>query len=164
MHTNINERTLNIGISQDGANQISALLNAILADEFNLRLKTKNFHWNVTGPHFSEYHKLFDEQAEMLEEIIDDTAERVRALDSHSVGTMEEYLQLTRLTENSKKNVGDQDMLHELVNDHETIIRQMRKDIEVCEQLGDAGNADFITAIMEMHEKMAWMLRASATK
>jgi starvation-inducible DNA-binding protein len=162
MQTDINQSQINIGISIDGVQQIAGLLNAILADEFNLRLKTKNFHWNVTGPHFSEYHKLLDDQAEMLEEIIDDTAERVRALNVHSVGSMEEYLEHTRLTENTGRNVQDQDMLKELLSDHEAIIRQLRKDIETCEQLGDAGNADYLTATMEAHEKMAWMLRASA--
>ena len=90
-----------------------------------------------------------------------DAAERVRSLDEHSTGTMKEYLSLTRLEEDQGYGMSGESMVMALLHDHEVIIRQLRQDLQKCGELGDEGNMDFLTALMEMHEKMAWMLRAT---
>ena len=153
--------TAHIGLDQEVRRSIAELLNALVADEMLLFIKTKNFHWNVTGPHFREYHALFDDQAAQLSGIIDDAAERVRALDEHASGSMKEYLSLSRLEEHQGYGLSGNDMIAVLLGDHENIIRQLRHDIQVCSDLGDEGNTDFLTGIMELHEKTAWMLRAT---
>lgn len=152
---------IHIGLEQEVRRSVAEMLNALVADEMLLFIKTKNFHWNVTGPHFREYHALFDEQAAQLTGIIDDAAERVRSLDEHSTGTMKEYLSLTRLEEDQGYGMSGESMVMALLHDHEVIIRQLRQDLQKCGELGDEGNMDFLTALMEMHEKMAWMLRAT---
>ncbi len=152
---------INVGLEQEVRRSVAELLNALVADEMLLFIKTKNFHWNVKGPHFREYHAMFDEQAAQIQGIIDDAAERVRALDEHAVGTMNEYQSLTHLQEHQGFGLGGDDMVAVLLSDHEALIRQLRHDIEVCSDLGDEGNTDFLTGIMEMHEKTAWMLRAT---
>lgn len=137
------------------------MLNTLLADEFVLGTKTRNCHWNVTGPHFHDLHKFFDAQYEELDAILDDVAERVRALGGHAVGTLAEFLKLARLKEQLGRYPDAQEMTAELLEDHETVIRQLRGDVERCAtKFGDAGTADFLTGLMEQHEKMAWMLRA----
>lgn len=138
-----------------------AILNAQLADEFVLGARTRNYHWNVTGPHFHDLHKLFESQYEVLDEILDDMAERARALGGHAVGTLTELLKLSRLKEQPGNYPSASTMTAELLRGHETVIRQLRKDLEKCaNKFGDAGTADFLTGVMEQHEKMAWMLRA----
>lgn len=152
---------INVGLEQEVRRSVAELLNALVADEMLLFIKTKNFHWNVKGPHFREYHAMFDEQAAQIQGIIDDAAERVRALDEHAVGTINEYQSLTHLQEHQGFGLGGDDMVAVLLSDHEALILQLRHDIEVCSDLGDEGNTDFLTGIMEMHEKTAWMLRAT---
>lgn len=151
---------VNIGISPESREEISKILNEILASEVLLLIKTKNFHWNVKGPHFSEYHKFFDEQAEEIENTIDEVAERVRALGFHSLGSMQEYLENTFLDENTNRGVSAADMLKELLENHEAVIRNFREKIPVVSVHQDEGTADFLTGLMEQHEKMAWMLRS----
>jgi starvation-inducible DNA-binding protein len=138
-----------------------ALLNKDLADLHVLYTKTHNYHWNVTGPQFYSLHKLLEEQYEALAESIDAVAERVRQLDGFAVGTMAEYLELARLKEEGPGNFPSaSDMVANLVNDHEAVIRQLRKDIdETANQHDDATTSDFLTGLAEAHEKMAWMLR-----
>jgi starvation-inducible DNA-binding protein len=132
-----------------------------LADEYLLYTKTRNFHWNVVGPHFNELHKFFETQYELLDQAIDDIAERARALGENAVGTLTKFLKLTSLHEQSAQYGDAHQMLSVLCADHETIIRGLRKGIEACaEEHRDAGTADFLTGLMRAHEKMAWMLRA----
>ncbi len=152
---------INIGINAENREALSQMLNALLADEMLLYIKTKNFHWNVTGLHFSEYHEFFDEQAEAILKITDEVAERVRALDFHSAGSMQAYLDLSRLKENTLRGMVALDMIIELLQDHEAVIRAYREAVAVSsEKYGDEGTADLLTGIMEEHEKMAWMLRS----
>ncbi len=139
---------------------MAATLNGILADEYVLYTKTRNFHWNVTGPLFNDLHKFFESQYDQLDELIDDVAERVRALGETPVASLAQFLEHTRL----KESVGpkpSQEMIAELLADHESIIRQMRGDVEKAgSDFHDAGNQDALTGWMEQHEKMAWMLRS----
>lgn len=150
---------IDIGLTERQRSAVGRILNTLLADEFLLYNKTRRFHWNVEGPHFSELHKFFESQYEQLDEVIDEVAERARALDIMAAATLREYLSSTRLKENPAKT--EQDMLKALLNDHQAIVRSLRDDLVTCaEQLGDAGTSDFLTGLMEQHEKMAWMLRS----
>jgi starvation-inducible DNA-binding protein len=152
---------INIGIARSSQVKVAELLNALLADEYMLYTKTRNFHWNVVGPHFNELHKFFETQYELLDQSIDDIAERARALGENAVGTLTEFLKLTSLHEQPGEHVDAHQMLSILLADHETIIRSLRIGLEVCaEEHHDAGTSDFLTGLMEQHEKMAWMLRS----
>lgn len=151
----------NIGISDKNREAIVSILNVILSDEYLLYTKTRNFHWNITGPDFSEYHKFFESQYEALDGIIDETAERARSLGGRSLGTMTEFLKLTSLKEKPGVYPNAKKMIADLLNDHEVIIQKLRKDLAACsEKYQDMGTCDFLTGLMEQHEKMAWMLRA----
>ena len=151
---------LHIGIKSKDLSEGSHLLNGLLADEVLLSVKTRNAHWNVEGPDFHEKHLFFEEQYEQLDKIIDDVAERIRSLGHYAPATMKEFLQLTHLTEKpSQKNDG-KGFVKELLADHESIIIHLRENVNrFGDELHDAGTSDFITGIMEVHEKMAWMLR-----
>jgi starvation-inducible DNA-binding protein len=151
----------NIGLSDKQRAAVVRILNTLLADEYVLYTKTRRFHWNVTGAHFSELHKFFEAQYEALDEIVDQVAERARALGGLAAGSLAEFSQLTRLKENGGKNPNDHGMLAALLDDHEAIIRNLRKDLEeVADKHGDMGTNDFLTGLMEEHEKTAWMLRS----
>ena len=153
--------TATIGISEENLRKVATLLNHNLADEHVLYVKTRNYHWNVTGMHFRSLHEFFEEQYEELALIIDDIAERIRALGHFALGSMGEYVKLTRLLETDHREGDAQGMLQSLLNDHETIIRIMREDLEKeADAYRDAGTSDFITGLMEKHEKMAWMIRS----
>jgi len=150
-----------IGISKENLTQVAHALNGLLADEFLLYLKTRNAHWNIEGSDFHAMHKFFEEQYEQLDEIMDDVAERIRALGHYAPATMRAYLQLTHLTEQSRDKNDSAGFIKELLGDHESVITTLRENINsFANELNDAGTSDFITGLMEAHEKMAWMLRA----
>jgi starvation-inducible DNA-binding protein len=154
-------KKLNIGISDHNRGGVVHILNSLLADEYVLYTKTRNYHWHVTGFHFSELHKFFESQYEELEKTIDEVAERARSLGGKSLGTLKEFLQHTCLKETPGKHPAAERMVGDLLNDHEAIIRSLREDLMACdEKYGDTGTNDFLTGLMEQHEKMAWMLRA----
>ena len=151
----------NLGITQPNLKGVVVILNRLLADEFVLYVKTRNFHWNVTGPHFHDLHKLFESQYGELNDVVDEIAERSRSMGGVASGSMAEFLKNSRLKEQSGAILKDQKMVKGLLDDHEAIIQTLREDLEVCAtQYKDAGTADFLTGIMEQHEKTAWMLRA----
>ena len=150
----------NIGISSDNSKNIVGMLNNLLSDEYVLYTKTRNYHWNVTGIQFNDLHKFFESQYEEIDAIIDEVAERSRSLGGKSMATLAEFLGNTRLKEQSDTYPEAKTMLRNLLDDHESVIQSLRKDLETCTQLGDAGTSDFLTGLMEQHEKMAWMLRA----
>lgn len=155
-----NNMAANIGIPAKHLQSLSTMLNTLLADEYVLYTKTRNYHWNVRGPQFMDLHKFFEGQYEELAEIIDQVAERNRSLGHFAVGTMKQYLNLTRLTEDDKATNSKQ-MLQNLLNDHETIARVLRNDlVAATEKHKDAGTGDFLTGLLEQHEKMAWFLRS----
>ncbi|MHB2026854.1 MAG: Dps family protein [Elusimicrobiota bacterium] len=150
----------NIAINENSRKKTSAVLNSLLSDEYLLYTKTRNFHWNVTGPQFSDLHKFFEDQYEELDGIIDETAERARALGETALGSMAEFLKNSRLKERTGVSPEAAKMIAELLGDHESVIRSLRADLEIAARLGDMGTSDFLTGLMERHEKMAWMLRA----
>jgi starvation-inducible DNA-binding protein len=150
----------NIGIVEKKLKSTSAILGVILADEMTLYMKTRKSHWNVTGESFMELHKLFENQYKQLEEAIDEVAERIGKLGEKTIGTMTEYLSLSNIKEKPGKYASSKDMIRELLTDHETVIIQLRANIITCaEKQGDAGTADFLTGLMELHETTAWILR-----
>ena len=150
----------NIGLSEKSLKRDVEILSIILADEMLLYIKTRKFHWNVSGESFMELHKLFEEQYTELEKTIDEVAERINKLGGKTIGTMKEYLDLSRLKEAPKKYPERIQMIKELLADHELVIVALRKDVdETAEKIKDAGTADFLTGLMEQHETIAWKLR-----
>lgn len=151
----------NIDISEGNRAKVAKLLGALLADEYVLQAKTRNAHWNVEGSDFHAMHLFFEEQYEKIAEVIDVIAERIRSLGLPSPGSLGAFLKVTHLKELDAKLNHSSFFLKALLADHETIIREMRSAVEACDKLGDQGTNDFITNLMEDHEKTAWMLRAT---
>lgn len=155
---------INIGLNEESRKQVAQVLNVLLADEYVLYTKTLKYHWNVVGHDFGPLHAFFKDQYEHLFTIVDDVAERVRAMDFPSYGTLQEFQKNTTLPENPGFNPDDMGMIANLLADHEIIIRSLRINIESTSELGDEGTSNFLTDLMEKHEKMAWMLRAFIQK
>ncbi len=151
---------INIGIEATNRDKICQMLQQLMADEHILYIKTRNYHWNVQGIHFNTLHGFFEEQYTDLAEQIDEIAERTRSLGFFAKGSMDDFIELARLEETDHLNGDATQMLKNLLLDHETIIQILRHDLEECENLGDMGTSDFLTGLMEAHEKMAWMLRS----
>ncbi|MRX67602.1 starvation-inducible DNA-binding protein [Flavobacterium resistens] len=151
----------NIGIKQESISKVVEVLIKILADEFVLYTKTKRAHWNVEGPDFYNKHLFFEQQYDAIDEIVDTVAERIRALGHYTPATLKDFLALTHLTEELKEKNDANGFIKELLLDHESIIIYLRENINsIANELQDAGTSDFITGLVENHEKMAWMLRA----
>lgn len=149
-----------IGISESNLKTSIAQLAILLSDEMTLYIKTRKFHWNVAGESFMELHKLFESQYIELETIVDEIAERINKLGGKTIGTMNEFTLLTRIIEHPKQYPIQRVMISELLRDHETIISELRKDIDVCSnECHDAGTADLLTGILQQHESIAWILR-----
>ena len=153
--------TPNIGIRDNDRQSVIAILNTLLADEYLLYTKTRNYHWNVTGPQFNDLHKFFEAQYEALDDVVDEVAERARALGGRAAGSLEEFRKLARLGEEVGKVPAARDMLAGLLADHEALTRALRADVDaVTDKHKDTGTADFLTGLLEQHEKMSWMLRS----
>jgi starvation-inducible DNA-binding protein len=139
----------NIGLADDQREGVVNALTTLLADEYVLYTKTRNYHWNVTGPQFHTLHELFEDQYKELNEIVDDMAERTRALGGSAIGTLAEFGQRTRLKEHPGHYPEAHAMLANLLTDHEMVIRQLRSDAEACEEEHqDVGTHDFLVATM----------------
>jgi starvation-inducible DNA-binding protein len=152
----------NIGLMDAQRAEVGQILTVLLADEYLLYTKTRNYHWNVVGPQFIALHKFFEAQYEALQTIVDDVAERIRVLGHAAIGTLAECLEQTRLQQHPGHYPAADEMLMNLLSDHESVMRQLRTDVETCmDPYHDAGTSDFLTGLLEQHEKMAWMLRAS---
>ncbi|MFP4401933.1 MAG: Dps family protein [Candidatus Nanoarchaeia archaeon] len=140
--------------------KVSEELNTLLASEYTLYTKLRNFHWNVVGPHFQEYHKFFEETYEEVETHIDDTAEKVRTLGFRPLSSMEEFLKHTFLKESTTQNMSAQEMLSELAQDYKAMITQLNAKIKVCQDEKDVGVEDFLTGILQEYEKKLWMIES----
>jgi len=151
----------NIGIKEENLAAVAHSLSKVLADEFVLYTKTRKAHWNVEGPDFYNKHLFFEKQYGELEKIVDEVAERIRTLGHYAPGTLREFLELTHLSEESREKNDSAGYTKELLADHESILIHLRENIDgYATALHDAGTSDYITGLMETHEKMAWMLRA----
>ncbi len=152
---------MHIGIAEQDLSQVSSFLNQVLADETILFTKTRKAHWNVSGPNFMELHKFFQSQYEALDATIDEVAERIRSLGQLAPGSLNEFLHYSTLKETKTTAATAQELIHALLEDHESLIRELRVGIvAVNDTYHDVGTGDFLTGILEQHEKMAWMLRA----
>ncbi len=144
-----------------GANatkDITGAMNALLADAFTLYVKTKNFHWHASGPHFRDYHLLFDEQAAQIFGIVDGIAERVRTVGGRTVHSIGEIARLQRLKDNDAEYVTPGDMLAELRDDNLTLTRSLRETHGVCEEHEDVASASMIEVWIDEAERRAWFL------
>ena len=155
--------TINIGISENDRKTIAGELSKLLADSYTLYLKTHNFHWNVTGPMFQTLHLMFEQQYTELSTAVDLIAERIRALDVYAPATYREFSKLTSIKE--PDNVPpSREMIQQLVEGHETVIRTARSAFASVENAHDEASADLLTQRMQLHEKTAWMLRSLLEK
>ena len=151
---------VDIGISAANLKKVCDNLNTVLADGNVLYLKLRKFHWNLKGPDFMQFHRLFEEQYEAIEKAIDEVAERISTLGGMAVGTTIEFAELSQLKESPGKCPSPLEMAKELLQDHESIVKSLRTAIDDCEEkYEDKGTADFLTGLMQDHEKMAWQLR-----
>lgn len=150
----------NIGLEPKQAESIAEVLSSLLADEFVLYAKTRKAHWNVQGPDFHTVHVYFETLYHELEEYIDDVAERIRQIGHYAPATLKEYLELTHLTEERIEKNDSLSFIKDLLSDHESIIIFLRENIDKIEEEYDFGTSDFLTGLMEKHEKTAWMLRS----
>jgi starvation-inducible DNA-binding protein len=137
---------------------ISGALNILLADMFALYMKTKNFHWHMSGPHFRDYHLLLDEQGEQIFATTDPIAERVRKLGHRTVRSIGEIGRLKRIADNDAEFVTPQDMLAELRDDNKTLVASMRETHGVCDEFGDVATASLIEVWIDEAERRTWFL------
>ena len=149
----------NIGLTDKNTRTIAEILNRLLADEHILYTKTRNYHWNYEGDNFIEMHKFYEGQYEELAEMIDEIAERTRMIGHHAEGRLKDFLKLANLEEEEYTTKQDEQVKN-LTDDHETVIRIIRKGIASIEKLNDVGTVDLLTRVIQQHEKMAWMLRS----
>jgi len=140
------------------------ILHKHLATEIVLNLKIRNFHWNVVGIHFNDLHEFFEKLYVDGAAYADEIAERIRTLGHHTLASMEEYVKMTYVPEEKDIKMNSDAMLEQLLNDTETIIREMRKDIVNIWETDDMGTEDFLTGLIQKHEKDAWMLRSLCSK
>jgi starvation-inducible DNA-binding protein len=150
---------INIGMSETDRKTIAGELAKLLADSYTLYLKTHNFHWNVTGQMFQTLHLMFEQQYTELATAVDLIAERIRALGVYAPGTYSEFSKLTSIKEPSGVP-GWKDMVQQMVEGHEAVIRTARAAFPAAEKAHDEATTDLLTQRMQLHEKTAWMLRS----
>ncbi|PKD44970.1 Dps family protein [Rhodohalobacter barkolensis] len=154
---------MDIGIKESDRKKVAAKLQKLLADEHVIYIKTRNYHWNIKAANFAELHAFYEEQYGELEGVIDEIAERIRMIGFLSTGRMSEFLKLTELKE-GKEITDSGEQVSNLMKDHESVIKYLRNCIRDFEDLNDMGSADFVTALMQQHEKMRWMLESFLPK
>jgi starvation-inducible DNA-binding protein len=154
-----NKSSINIGLSEKDRSNIVDGLSRMLADTYTLYLKTHNFHWNVTGPMFQTLHIMFMTQYNETWMAVDLVAERIRALGYPAPGTYKEFAALTSIKDSSGVP-NAKEMIRQLVDGQETVVRTAREVLPIAERAGDQPTVDLLSARMEVHEKNAWMLRS----
>ncbi|HUB27870.1 MAG TPA: DNA starvation/stationary phase protection protein [Tepidisphaeraceae bacterium] len=153
-----------LDISTPGRQRIGTELRPLLADVFALYLKTKNFHWHISGPHFRDYHLLLDDQGEQIFEMTDDIAERARKLGETTLHSISDIARHQRIADNNKTSVTAQEMLAELRDDNEALTRSLRQVHGVCDEYGDVATASLIENWIDETERRAWFLREITTR
>ncbi len=146
------------GFSQEDVKNLSSVLNALLADTFALYLKTKNFHWHMSGQHFRDYHLLLDEQATQIFAITDDIAERVRKIGGTTIRSVGHVARLQRIVDNDQEFVGPTEMLRELHKDNKAFVESLRGAHEVADKAGDHATTSVIEIWIDEAERRAWFL------
>jgi starvation-inducible DNA-binding protein len=145
-------------LSDKAVREISQTMNAILADALALYMKTKNFHWHVSGPHFRDYHELLDDQATQIFAGTDDMAERVRKIGGMTLRSVGDIKRLQRIKDNEENYVPPVDMLKELLEDNKAVARAMREAHKLCDEHEDAATASMLEVWIDEAEKRAWFL------
>jgi starvation-inducible DNA-binding protein len=145
-------------LSSEAVREVSAALNGLVADTFALYVKTKNFHWHVSGPHFRDYHLLLDEQAEQLQGSIDILAERARKVGGTTIRSIGQIAKLQRVKDNDQDYVASLDMLCELMNDNKAQIKHMREAHEIADKHEDVATASLLENFIDEAEKRCWFL------
>ena len=151
-------------LGADASQSIAASMNAVLADVFALYIKTKNFHWHLSGPHFRDYHLLLDEQADQLYAMTDPIAERIRATGGTTLRSVGHIAKLQRLRDNDADYVEPLDMLAELREDNVTLIGRLREAHEVVDEHRDIATASLIENWIDEAERRAWFLFESGRR
>jgi starvation-inducible DNA-binding protein len=146
------------GFEPDAVAKISAAMTALLADLFALYVKTKNFHWHVSGPHFRDYHLLLDEQSEQIFATTDAIAERVRKIGGVTLRSIGQIARLQRVVDNDKEFVAAQDMLAELCEDNAQLAARLRSAHFLCDQFGDVATESLIEMWIDETERRVWFL------
>ena len=145
-------------LSGNAIPEIAEALNGLVADSYALYTKTKNFHWHVSGPHFRDYHLLFDEQAIEIFATIDELAERVRKLGARTIHSVGEIARLQTIKDNDKDYVSPGDMLGELMEDNKLVIKRMRTAHEIADRHEDVATASILENFIDAAEKRNWFL------
>jgi starvation-inducible DNA-binding protein len=145
-------------LSPEATKDIAGAMNAMLADVFALYLKTKNFHWHMSGPHFRDYHLLLDEHAEQLFAMTDDIAERVRKIGGMTLHSIGEISKLQRVTDNDAYYVEPLDMIAELREDNTNLAARLREAHDLCDEHRDIATASMIEVWVDQTERRAWFL------
>jgi starvation-inducible DNA-binding protein len=145
-------------LSAAATRDIAGSMNAILADVFALYVKPKNFHWHLSGPHFRDYHLLFDEQAEQIFQMTDAIAERVRKLGGSTIKSIGDISRLQRIADNDADYVEPEDMLAELCEDNKTLAARLREAHNVCEEHRDVATSSLIEVWIDETERRTWFV------
>ena len=145
-------------LNHEGVEEISSALRQLLADVFALYVKTKNFHWHMSGPHFRDYHLLLDEHAEQIFAMTDDVAERARKIGGTTLHSVSDISRHQRLKDNNAEFVSPKDMLGELCADNEQLTRSLRSTHEICDRHNDVATASLIENWIDETERRTWFL------
>jgi starvation-inducible DNA-binding protein len=145
-------------LSPNAVGDLSTALNAILADTYALYLKTKNFHWHVSGPHFRDYHLLLDEQSDDIVKTTDEIAERVRKIGGTTLRSIGHIARLQRLKDNDAEFVSPVDMLRELTADNKLVVAHMREAHKLADEHDDVATASLLETFIDSAEKRTWFL------
>ncbi len=155
-------RVVELGITKDDRSEMAQKLTGFLASTYLLYVKTLYYHWNVTGPQFHALHTLFEEQYEDLHAAGDTIAERIRALGHFTPGTLREFMECSSIEEDRALPENSDNMVKNLLRDNEQASREAREVQEYADKIGDEVTADIMIARMQVHDKAAWMLRATS--
>ena len=149
-------------LGRDGVNEIASALRHLLADVFALYVKTKNFHWHMSGPHFRDYHLLLDDQGEQIFAMTDDIAERARKIGGTTLRSITDISEHQRLQDNNADFVDPKEMLAELAEDNQQLVKFLRSTHEICDQHNDVATASLIENWIDETERRTWFLFEAA--
>lgn len=153
------QQTIDIGINEPARRDVAESLKRVLADSYTLYLKSRNYHWNVTGPQFTTLHTLFEEHYTELETAVDDIAERIRALGEKAPGSHAAFSGYASIEDETGDPTAEQ-MVAQLTADHEAVVRTARAALPTAQAAGDEPTVGLLSDRMAIHEKTAWMLRS----
>lgn len=145
-------------IAPDAVKDVAGALNALVADVFAVYVKTKNFHWHMSGPHFRDYHLLLDEHGDQLFAMIDDIAERVRKIGGTTLRSIGHIARVKRIADNDADYVAPKDMLSELWEDNKALVLSMRSVHDLCDEVGDVATASLLENWIDEGQRRAWFL------